>query len=181
MGATRIRSFAALAALLLACGAVGAQAQEAAQETTGAGSIDNFDLANPGVSPEQLLVTNAAANRPDKPCEPSNDPMRIVVCAPDPDKYRIDSTLDEATRAGRAVRDGLPRAPEFAPSCRDTGGVCMRVGKEPYRPIFIDLEAIPEPLPREVAEKVLFALTPEELAEARRQAALADPFATPRE
>lgn len=136
-----------------------------AQETTPQG----FDLRAPPIDPESVLITAPAAETTAKPCVPSDQPGEIVVCAPDPMRYRIDSTLDDAIREGRAARDGVPRAPDMAEPCT---GVCIGVGRAPYRPILIDLAAIPEPLPAEVAEKVRFALTPEELAEARRAAGL---------
>lgn len=169
----RIGSAGLLVALALAC-AGACSGSALAQEAEGA-SPDDFDLGAARIDSEALLVTNAAEDDPQQECIPSDDPDKIVVCARDPMQYRIDSSLDEATRNGEAARDGMPRAPEFAPSCRNNGGgACIRVGPEPYRPLLIDLDAIPEPLPAKVAEKVRFALTPEELATVRREAGLDD-------
>lgn len=138
-----------------------AGAQQAARQ--------DFDLRAPPIDPESVLVTAPAAQQTAEPCVPSDQPGEIVVCAPDPMRYRIDSSLDDAIREGRAAADDVPRAPAMAEPCV---GACIGVGRAPYRPILIDLAAIPEPLPAEVAEKVRFALTPEELAEARRAAGL---------
>ena len=155
---------------MLACSSASVRAQDAPADPPA-----DFDLGSTPIDPEALLVTNAAQDAADAECVPSDDPDRIVVCAADPMRYRIDSSLDEATAKGEAARDGMPRAPELAPSCRTTGGACMRVGATPYRPLLIDLDAIPQPLPVEVAEKVRYALTPEQMEALRRQAGLTAP------
>lgn len=85
-----------------------------------------------------------------QPCKLPDNPDEIVVCARDPN-VRVDSSTDEAIRNGQAVDDGIPRAPNFVPPCQ---GVCMRVGKTPYRPIIVDLTNQPQPLGPEDAARV---------------------------
>ncbi len=82
----------------------------------------------------------------------------IVVCAPDPDDYRVSSSTDDAIRAGLSVSDGIPRAPPPLdwPPCVPTifNGFCARVYRPLPRPVLIDLDALPEALAPEVAARV---------------------------
>jgi hypothetical protein len=159
----------ALLALLLGCAGSAAVAQN---ETAGA---QDFDLGARPIDAEALLTTNAGATEGrERPCVPSDGPGEIVVCAPDDSQFRVESPVQEANRTGERPDDEVPRAPDLAGPCT---GVCTRVGATPYRPILIDLSAIPQPLPGEVAEKVHYALTPEQRAAAEAPATLHDPYA----
>jgi hypothetical protein len=91
---------------------------------------------------------------------PVGAPGEIVVCPSDPDEHRVPSSLDEATAAGRAMFDGVPRAPDVfgLPSCEIVH--CVSVGSPPPPLYLIDLKAIPEPLTPEEARQVLRAENP---------------------
>ena len=84
----------------------------------------------------------------------------IVVCAENPDKYRVASPTDEAIERGEAVDDGLPRAPDVFGI--PAGGVTVAKGcfippcPRPMPPL-IDFSALPEPLTPEQAARVFRA------------------------
>jgi hypothetical protein len=84
---------------------------------------------------------------------PAAKPGEILVCKPDGEDFSVESSLDEAIREGRALPDGMPRAPYVLglPEC-GVEVVCHRIGNPPVRPLMIDLAALPH------------ALTPEEAA-----------------
>ncbi|HEY6814773.1 MAG TPA: hypothetical protein VI168_04460 [Croceibacterium sp.] len=105
---------------------------------------------------EQMIeVAREVWRSPDlRPC-PQSTPDEIVVCAPDSEEFRVESSMDEAIRKGEAPPDPNPRAPYVLglPEC----GVevqCYRVGRTPTRPLIIDLAALPHPLTREEAAHV---------------------------
>lgn len=108
---------------------------------------------------EMIEVAREAARPPGlrRRC-PTPKGNEIVVCAPDPDEYRVPSGLDDAIAAGRAVPDGIPRAPDVfgLPPC-EAYAFCATVGRDPEPPLIIDLEAIPEPLTPEEAALVFRA------------------------
>ena len=97
---------------------------------------------------------------------PEAKPGEIVVCKKqDEEEFHVESSLDEAIREGRPVRDGIPRAPYVLglPEC-GVEVVCHRVGRAPEPRLMIDLAALPH------------ALTPEEAAHVFRAEDLpADP------
>ncbi len=114
-----------------------------------------------GPTAEQMIEVAREAYRPPglrRKCPPPERPGEIVVCAPDPDEYRVSSPTDDAIAAGEPVADGVPRAPDVfgLPPC-NTQTVCMKVGRAPPPIYIIDLEAIPEPLTPEQAAKVFRA------------------------
>jgi len=86
---------------------------------------------------------------------PQGEPGEIVVCAPDPDEYRVESPTDRAIRTGERPRDTIPRAPNTfgIPPCEEMGG-CIKMGATPEPPLIIDLEAIPHPLSPDEAAHV---------------------------
>jgi hypothetical protein len=89
---------------------------------------------------------------------PEAKPGEIVVCKPDEEKLDVESSLDEAIREGKAVPDGLPRAPYVfgLPEC-GVEVVCHRIGRTPEPVLMIDLEALPYPLSPEDAAHVFRA------------------------
>src|SRR5690606_2872492 len=62
---------------------------------------------------EQIIEVARERLRPPgvrRPCKlPEGN--EIVVCAGDPDAFRVESPTEEAIRKGEAVKDGVPRAP----------------------------------------------------------------------
>lgn len=89
---------------------------------------------------------------------PQGAPGDIVVCASDPEEFRVDSPTEEAIRNGEAVPDGVPRAPYVLglPEC-GVEVVCHRVGRAPEPVLMIDLAALPHPLTPEEAARVFRA------------------------
>lgn len=80
------------------------------------------------------------------PCPPEREGV-IVVCRrlEDPESQRVPGSIDQAIAAGRAVADGLPRAPDVfgLPSCEVVK--CIGIGSVPPPALMIDLKALPEP------------------------------------
>ena len=109
---------------------------------------------------EQMIETAREAYRPPgltERCTPG-EAGEIVVCAPDPDRYRVSSSIEDAIAADQPVPDGLPRAPNVfgIPPCEEMG-VCMKIGSAPEPPLIIDLAALPHPLTPEEAANVFRA------------------------
>lgn len=98
-----------------------------------------------------------------EPCPPERE-GEIVVCRrlEDPETLRVESATDAAIAAGKAVPDGLPRAPDVfgLPSCEVVK--CMGFGSVPPAPLIIDLKAIPEPPPGSDAAGYGYQAPPEE-------------------
>ena len=84
---------------------------------------------------------------PDDGCTRSSD-GEIVVCASDQDneKYRVKPTSELDPDADEALDDGLPRAPDFADSCKKSGQEksCIRFGSVPPPAYFIDFDELPD-------------------------------------
>jgi hypothetical protein len=77
----------------------------------------------------------------------------IVVCARDPNEFRVESPTEEAIRKGEAVKDGVPRAPNVdGPGIFQGRG--MKIGKDPVQPLIVDLTNEPQPLSEEDAQRV---------------------------
>jgi len=111
------------------------------------------------VSAEEMIEVAREVWRPPglrRRC-PAPKPGEIVVCAPNPEEFRVESPTDEAIRKGKAVPDGIPRAPYVfgLPSCEVVK--CNRMGRAPEPPLLIDLEALPHPLTPEEAALVFRA------------------------
>jgi hypothetical protein len=109
---------------------------------------------------EAMIETAREAYRPPglmERCTPGAD-GEIVVCAPDPERYRVSSSIEDAIAADQPVPDGLPRAPNVfgIPPCEEMG-VCMKIGSAPEPPLIIDLAALPHPLTPEEAANVFRA------------------------
>ena len=66
----------------------------------------------------------------------------IVVCAPDAEQHRVAPTSQTDPLSREAIRDGVPRGPDFSrlPSC----AVARCIGWAPPPIYIIDLKAIPE-------------------------------------
>ena len=93
---------------------------------------------------DRIAAQKAITDLRDKRCALGNaDASEIVVCAPrDSDKDRYPGR--EQLESVQSIRDGLPRAPDFAkPSCKGQPG-CIGFGKVPPPMIFIDVKALPQ-------------------------------------
>lgn len=116
------------------------------------------DEADAAPTAEAMIETAREAYRPPglrRSC-PAGAAGEIVVCAPDPDEYRVTSPVEDAIANDEAADDGVPRAPDvsgLAP-CDDS---CIRMGPMPRQVHLIDLSAIPEPLTQEEAARVFRA------------------------
>jgi hypothetical protein len=108
---------------------------------------------------------------------PEARPGEIVVCKPDTEEFRVESSLDEAIREGRPVSDGIPRAPYVLglPEC-GVEVACHRVGRTPEPVLMIDLAALPYPLSPEEAALVYRA---EDLPRSPATPEAASPAAAP--
>lgn len=103
-----------------------------------------------GVTAEQAMVTAQRAYGPPDPnaaCQPSDD-GEIVVCAgsQDNEKYRVKPTSEVDPDSDEALNDGLPRAPDFAESCKKSGQdkACIGFGWVPPPAYFIDFDDLPD-------------------------------------
>ncbi|KRA81449.1 hypothetical protein [Altererythrobacter sp. Root672] len=109
---------------------------------------------------EEMIEAAREAYRPPglmRRC-PVGEPGEIVVCATDPDAYRVESSTDQAIRTGEPVADRVPRAPDVfgIPPCKSQT-VCIKGGWVPPQVHLIDLSAIPVPLTEEEAAMVFRA------------------------
>jgi len=85
-------------------------------------------------------------------------PGEIVVCAPDEDKYRVQSTSQEDPLSDQALNDGRLTPPDVAGNGifkgkATIGGMCLPPPC-PAKPYLIDLSAIPEAPAGSDADKV---------------------------
>jgi hypothetical protein len=68
----------------------------------------------------------------------------IVVCAPDNEQYRVQSSRDIDPTSHEATYDGLPRAPQLdRGSCAGEAG-CIGFGSVPPPVYYIDVTALPQ-------------------------------------
>ncbi|PNU03724.1 hypothetical protein A8V01_22770 [Novosphingobium guangzhouense] len=82
----------------------------------------------------------------------------IVVCAPEPDQYRVPSTGDDDP-TGVGANDGRPRTPDVSGNGIFKGkatmsGLCMIPPCPPEQPYIIDLSTIPEAPAGSDADKI---------------------------
>jgi hypothetical protein len=138
--------------------AVGLAAAAACFAAT-AGRAQERDASEDPTAEEMIAVEREAWRAPGirRRC-PAPKAGEIVVCAPNPDEFRVESPTDEAIRKGEAVRDSALRAPDVfgLPPCRSYT-FCGKVGRTPEPPLLIDLEALPHPLTPEEAALVFRA------------------------
>ena len=93
---------------------------------------------------DRIGAQKATTDLRDKRCVLGNaDAGEIVVCARrDREKDRYPGR--EQLESVQSIRDGIPRAPDFAkPSCKGQPG-CFSFGKVPPPMIFIDVKALPQ-------------------------------------
>ena len=126
---------------------------------------------------EMIEVARAEWRSPRLRGCPEARPDEIVVCHEDEENFRVESSLDEAIREGRPVRDGVPRTPYVLelPEC-GVEVVCHRIGRAPEPPLMIDLSALPVALTPEEAAHVYRA---EDLPAAAASPEAASPAAAP--
>jgi hypothetical protein len=80
-------------------------------------------------------------------------PGEIVVCAPDEDKFRVQSTSQEDPMSDQALNDGRLTPPDVAGNGIFKGKATATFGKV-EKPYLIDLSAIPEAPAGSDADKV---------------------------
>ena len=119
-----------------------------------------------GPTAEELIETARESYRPPglrAQCDPGNA-GEIVVCGRDPDKYRVESSREEAIANDDPNDDpsdeGMPRAPDpfqRKPCVPSLLSFCGGVGPPRPQPLLIDLAALPEALTPEEAARVVRA------------------------
>lgn len=88
-----------------------------------------------------------------QPCKLPENPSEIVVCGGDSGSMRVESETDRAIAEGRAVPDGLPRAPNVdGPGIFHGKGIPL--GGPPEPALIVDLSNVPEGLSEEDAARV---------------------------
>ena len=126
----------------------------------GTAPADAQDESPSDATAEAMIETARETYRPPGvgPRCPPGAPGEIVVCAPDPERYRVSSPIEDSIAADQPVPDGLPRAPNVfgIPPCEEMGG-CIKFGAPPPPTPLIDLEALPHPLTPEEAAYVFRA------------------------
>lgn len=94
---------------------------------------------------------------PDDGCTRGSD-GEIVVCANDADneKYRVKPTSELDPDSDEALDDGVPRAPDFADSCKKAGQdkACIGFGSVPPPAYFIDFDELPDAPEGSDADKI---------------------------
>ncbi len=80
-------------------------------------------------------------------------PGEIVVCAPDQDKYRVQSTSQEDPLSDQALNDGRLTPPDVAGNGIFKGKATATFGKVD-KPYLIDLKSIPEAPAGSDADKI---------------------------
>jgi hypothetical protein len=85
-------------------------------------------------------------DRSHRACVRNTRPGEIVVCAPEEDQFRVDSTADSDPTGKAGTNDGRLRAPDFE---KHMSGVSVAKGCfvppcPPAQPLIIDLSQIPE-------------------------------------
>jgi hypothetical protein len=88
-----------------------------------------------------------------QPCKLPESPNEIVVCRRDPAELRVESETDRAIAEGRALRDGVARAPNVdGPGIFQGKGIPL--GGPPEPALIVDLSEVPEGLSEEDAALV---------------------------
>jgi len=109
-------------------------------------SLDAFDL-------RQMRSSPGANYSVISPRCPEGRPGEIVVCAPDEEKYRAQSTSQEDPLSDQALNDGRLTPPDVAGKGIFKGKATATFGKV-EQPYIIDLSAIPEAPAGSDADKV---------------------------
>ena len=116
--------------------AVALVAAAAACFAAAAGRAQERDADDEPTAEEMIEVEREAWRPPGmrRRCR-APQPGEIVVCAPNPDEFRVESPTDEAIRNGEAVRDSALRAPDVfgLPPCK-AYMFCGKIGRTPEPP-----------------------------------------------
>ena len=80
---------------------------------------------------------------PRKACGVPDASGDIVVCAPDSNQYRVQSTAQSNPRSKEALNTGIPRAPNLStlPDCSEG---CISIGSVPPPVYLIDFSQLPD-------------------------------------
>ena len=81
---------------------------------------------------------------PRKACGVPDASGDIVVCAPDSQQFRVQSTAQSNPRSKEALNTGVPRAPNLStlPDCSQGG--CIGIGSVPPPVYLIDFSQLPD-------------------------------------
>lgn len=100
---------------------------------------------------------------PEPKCDQGNGD-EIVVCAQQQEQsqFRVKSTTELDPESDEALDDGLPRAPDFAESCKKNPekGVCIGFGSPPPPAYLIDFSKLPETPKGSDADRIANGLAP---------------------
>ena len=120
--------------------AASASGQTAAQS---GGSVSDADRA---MAERMMSAGRIVPDTSHRTCVRQGRPGEIVVCAPDEDQFRVDSSADSDPTGKAGTDDGRLRPPNFE---KNIGGVSVAKGCfippcPPAQPLIIDLSQIPE-------------------------------------
>ena len=81
---------------------------------------------------------------PRKACGAPDASGDIVVCAPDSQQFRVQSTAQSNPRSKEALNTGIPRAPNLStlPDCSQGG--CIGIGSVPPPVYYVDFSELPD-------------------------------------
>ncbi|WP_271439596.1 hypothetical protein [Pontixanthobacter luteolus] len=100
---------------------------------------------------------------PEPKCDQGNGD-EIVVCAEQQEQsqFRVKSTSELDPESDEALDDGLPRAPDFAESCKKNPekGTCISFGSVPPPAYLIDFSKLPETPKGSDADRIANGLAP---------------------
>ena len=113
------------------------------------------------------VFANAQSAYGPPPPEPKCDQGsgdEIVVCAEQQEQsqFRVKSSSELDPESDEALDDGLPRAPDFAESCKKNPekGVCIGFGSPPPPAYLIDFSKLPETPKGSDADRIANGLAP---------------------
>ena len=134
-----------------------------AQTSTGTSRPATASAASGSVSEEDRAIAQRMMGTGRVTAEPARQkclretrearPGEIVVCAPDEDKYRVQSTSQEDPLSDQALNDGRLTPPDVAGNGIFKGKATATFGKVD-KPYLIDLKSIPEAPAGSDADKI---------------------------
>lgn len=111
--------------------------------TQSAGSVSDADRA---MAEKMISSGSLVPDTSHRACVRKGRPGEIVVCAPDEEQFRVDSSADSDPTGKAGTNDGRLRPPNFE---KNIGGVSVAKGCfippcPPAQPLIIDLSQIPQ-------------------------------------
>ncbi len=142
-----------IAACLLALGCQPAFAQDPALTQAPAAARVTAEQA---IAREEQIY--GPPNPRQKACGVPDASGDIVVCAPDNEEFRVQSSRELNPDAQESLNDGVPRAPQFD---RGYCAECPHFGSVPPPVYYIDVTALPAAPPGSEADEVARGERPE--------------------